>query len=207
MPETFDGLGPKTKVSIVFAGIILGAGCIAFALTNASSMSEKLYYGDPDREILESLYKVSKANTVVDPYLFVHGLNVQIHQKGIANRHALASLSIACGIALFAIGFSLFLIGADGAFKVQASKGASLAVSVSGTAPGLLCFVAATILVGIGATRKHELTIGAFRPPVPNSAWQVSSRTGNEDSTSAAHISTLERLADMIRSSSEEESP
>ena len=123
MADSFKGFPGWAKLAIASVGIALGTLCIGFALQNAFNISEKLYYGDSDKEILESLYKMSKQNTQVDPYLFVHAFNVQVYQKGIANRHALASLSIACGIALFAIGFSLFLIGADGAFEVQASKG------------------------------------------------------------------------------------
>ena len=193
MADTFEGFPRWAKVAIAAVGILLGAVCIGFALQNAFNISENLYYGDSDKEILESLYKMSKQNTQVDPYLFVHAFNVQVYQKGIANRHALASLSIACGIALFAIGFSLFLIGADGAFEVQASKGASFAVSASGTAPGLLCFVAATILVGIGATRVHKLSIGDFRAPIANSTSYATNQPETPYTTTPETADALEK--------------
>ena len=120
---------------------------------------------------------------------------MQVLQKGIANRHALASLSIACGIALFAIGFSLFLIGADGAFKAQASHGGSFAVAASGTAPGLLCFVAATVLVGIGATRVHKLGIGEVRLPTVTSTRNATSPTANLSSTPHATAEAFDQLS------------
>lgn len=206
MPDTFQSFSGKAKLTIAGVGIALASFCIGAALLNASETSEKLYYSTPDRIILQELCNIPTPNPVVDPYLFVHILNVQIHQKGIANRYALGSLSIACGVALFAIGLSLFLIGADGAFKVQASCGGSFPVAASGTAPGLLCFIAATVLVGIGATRKHELAIGNFRPPVPSAVWHAGSQPDSAYDTSESTKASLNQRAERIRQSLEGES-
>lgn len=191
MADEFQGLSERAKLWIIAAGIILATACIFLALMDTHRISKELDYGNPDREVLENLYGMSKQNTSADPYLFVHTFNVQVLQKGIANRHALASLSIACGISLFAIGFSLFLIGADGVFKLQASSGAGPAVAVSGTAPGLLCFVAATILVGIGATRTHKIDIRSFRVPTPYSSYDAE-QSAAPYTTSASTVSGLE---------------
>ena len=51
-------------------------------------------------------------------------------------------------IGLVSIGFALFVIGADGAFKVMGST-PDMKLVISSTAPGILCFVLAFFLVCI----------------------------------------------------------
>ena len=165
-PDHFEGLSSKAKLGVVLAAIVLAVVCIWWGLWEAHVVADGLGFQEPDIANIEKLYDKGHADKISDQYFLAHLVNVQAHLKGISNRHAMGALAIASGLALFAIGFALFILGVDGAFSVQARRGPSTALAVSGTAPGLLCFVAATILVGVGATRPHGLEIGDFKPPI-----------------------------------------
>jgi hypothetical protein len=78
--------------------------------------------------------------------------------KLISNKQSLVLTAFGAAFALVAIGFALFVIGADGAFKVMAQSPENAGkIVITGTAPGLLCFVISGILVVFGITHRSEL--------------------------------------------------
>lgn len=181
----FRGLPPWFKATVVAISLASAIACIGVALSYAGRSNERLQYrAEEDGQDLRDLYQMGRTDTQSDVYLFAHILNVQAHLKGISNKHSLAMIAISSGLALYAIGFSLFVIGADGAFELIARSGGGMSAAATGTAPGLLCFIAATVVISIGVTRKHSLMIGEFNPPF------VVER-GASRSPSAERVSTL----------------
>jgi hypothetical protein len=78
--------------------------------------------------------------------------------KLISNKQSLILAAFGAAFALLAIGFALFIIGADGAFKVMAQSPENAGkVVITGTAPGLFCFLISGVLVVFGITHRSEL--------------------------------------------------
>ena len=65
-----------------------------------------------------------------------------------ARQHHEAILILAFSFALLAIGFSLFVMGVEGALDIAAQGEASLRVAGRMTSPGLACLLAAALLIG-----------------------------------------------------------
>ncbi|MFT5684072.1 MAG: hypothetical protein ACI8RZ_005013 [Myxococcota bacterium] len=67
--------------------------------------------------------------------------------RSIQNTQSLGVIGIATAFALVSIGFSLFVMGAKGAFEVTASAAERGSLVLRATAPGLLCFVLGAVIV------------------------------------------------------------
>jgi len=94
--------------------------------------------------------------------------------KMIANKQGIVLACFGAAFALSALGFALFLIGADGAFKVLAETPGKASVAITGAAPGLLCFALAAWLVVVGVKRESQLTL----PPLLAQPGLESAATG-----------------------------
>jgi len=113
----FAGLPNWAKIAIVFAALLLGALSIGFAGKDASDANKNLAFGQKDVEAISAVAKLGHTGPGNDQALVVHTLNVIVHLKAITNYQALGGLAIGAGSAFLAIGFALFLLGADGAFR------------------------------------------------------------------------------------------
>ena len=164
-PAHFVGLSERARLWIILIATGLGIVSLGGAWREASKVTESLEFGQPDVDVITSTYEAVKTGKEIDAYMFVHLLNVDAHMKGITNRHTLGALAIGGGFALLALGFALFLLGADGAFKLQAENKGGGNLQLQSAAPGIFCFFGAVLLIGIGATRPHDLQIGDFSPP------------------------------------------
>src|SRR5712691_11696234 len=118
-PVHFRGLPNRTKIGVICAALMLGALSLGFALKNASDTNRNLTLAEKDINIITSIVKLGHTEISNDQTLVAHALNVTAHLKGITNGQSLAILAITGGSTLLAIGFSLFLLGADGAFRLQ----------------------------------------------------------------------------------------
>lgn len=172
----FVGLSSRARGWIIAVAMGLGVVSLAVAWLEASRVSDSLRFGAQDVEVVKQAFEAAKTGSSVDAYIYVHLLNVDAHLKGITNRHALGALAIGGGVALLALGFALFLLGADGAFKLQAAGRGGESIVLQSSAPGLFCFLGAVALIAIGATRPHRLTIGDFAPPAVDAVLEVLGR-------------------------------
>lgn len=164
-PAHFVGVPKWVKIAVVFAALLLGALSIGLAWKDASEANRNLAFGQKDVEAISSIARVGQSGTISDQTFVVHVLNVIVHRKAITNHQALGGLAIGAGSAFLAIGFALFLLGADGAFQIQYEGKGDSKLAFYATAPGLLCFMLSASLIAFGATRKHEIQLGDF--PVP----------------------------------------
>ena len=161
-PVHFRGIPSWAKITIVFLAVVLAALNLGAAWVDLSNANRNLSFGKNDVDMIASVARLGHTGSESDQVLVVHTLNTIVHLKAITNHQALAGLAIAAGTALLALGFALFLIGADGAFQMQYQGKDDGKIAFYATAPGLLCFALATVLIAIGATRKQSLQLGDF---------------------------------------------
>lgn len=116
--------------------------------------------------------------------LTVRAMYIVAYTKAIANKQGLILACFGSGFALTAVGFALFVIGADGAFKASATTPDKAKLVFSGTAPGLFCFVMAGWLISQGITQRTE-----FRLPLLASeiAAQGAAQNGQKSSKSCRY--------------------
>lgn len=125
----------------------------------AANISKDIQYKEKEVDLIPKMTGDLDSPVTTNDYLLrTHVIDNQTMLKGIINKQSLSILAIGSGFAFMSIGFALFLIGADGAFKFQGEHSGAKIV-VSSTAPGIACFVLAALLVGIGITRTTQLNI------------------------------------------------
>lgn len=100
--------------------------------------------------------------------LRAHAIDAIANLKLVANKQGIILVAFSAAMALGAIGFALFILGADGAFTLNAQSGGggnSSKLVFSGTAPGLLCMLLAAILIGMGIAHRSRLDLGSVSFP------------------------------------------
>lgn len=163
-PAHFHGIPVWAKLIIIFVAIFLGSAAVAYGLINADRANAELAFSERDAAVVRAVTSLTGRGDQADVSVVVHVLNVISHLKAITNNQSLATLAISGGAALLAIGFALFLIGSDGAFRMQyeTPSQATGKLALYAAAPGLLCFLLGAVLIAVGSMRKHELNIGNF---------------------------------------------
>ena len=160
-PAHLRGLPTWAILSIVAAAFFLGTLSFGLSWLQGRAAMQLLAFGTEDVATLTAIAGLS--TDTLNEALIVHALNAMVHLKGISNYQSLGVLAIGAGSAFLAIGFALFLIGADGAFKLQYVGQGSNKLVLYATTPGLLCFVMSAVLIHVGATRRHEMELGAYQ--------------------------------------------
>ena len=89
-------------------------------------------------------------------------LNTELMLRAAQNRHTITVVALSVAFALVAIGFALFVMGAEGAFRLEGSAGTQGNLMVKATAPGLLCFVLAVVIVCFALLSKTDMELGKF---------------------------------------------
>ncbi len=103
-------------------------------------------------------------------------LDSELMLRSAQNRHTITVVSLSVAFALLAIGFALFVMGAEGAFEFTGEVEDKGNLLIKATAPGLLCFVLAMIIVVFALMSKTELKVSEFTV-FPDAAQ---SQSGNE---------------------------
>lgn len=193
-PAHFRGIPIWAKLVIILLAIVLSAVAIGFGLINARQANSSLAFSENDAKIVETVTSLGTTDSNADQNLVVHTLNVIAHLKAITNNQSLATLAVAGGSALLAIGFSLFLIGSDGAFNLEynGQSPASGKLALFATAPGLLCIFLGALLIGVGSMRKHEFQIGDFPVQAVSKAPKFPTVDGLEKRPSGERTSSWE---------------
>ena len=160
MPDLYQGFSPRVRVTIVALAAFIAILNLGASWYFAGAAIERLEFSDQDARYLQTL-GADLLDTNERVALRLYATSTQAHLKGIVNKQAIIIVCFGSAFAFMAIGFALFLIGADGAFQFQAETDQKAKLIFSSTAPGLLCFLFAAVLVAIGVTTKYELNIGA----------------------------------------------
>lgn len=94
-------------------------------------------------------------------------LDADTQARVIQSRQSVVVVAMSAAFALIAIGFALFVMGAEGAFKVQGQVADRGALVVKATAPGILCFVLATCVICFALLGDMRVDTGEFKPGDP----------------------------------------
>jgi len=162
MSSSYEGLSKRAKMWILTLSAIVAVSNLGLAWLVASNAIEQIPFSNDDIALIVGLSadvtdSRIQANNI---QLRTHAINTQVHLKGVTNKQAISVVAIGSGFAMMSIGFALFLIGADGAFTLKATEGDRNLV-FSSTAPGLLCFLLASILIIYAITRDYEINLGS----------------------------------------------
>lgn len=156
----YEGFSTRMRVAIVSVAALIALLNLGASWYVAGTAIEGLKFNDQDAKYIQSIgADIEDLNQRAA--LRIYATSTQAHIKGIVNKQAIIIVCFGCAFAFMAIGFALFLIGADGAFKFQAATDQKANLLLSSTAPGMACFLFAATLVGIGVTTKYELNFGA----------------------------------------------
>jgi hypothetical protein len=161
-PSLYEGLSGRAKIWIIGISILIASCSIGFAW-QSWTLGKNLQFTSDDVKNVTAIHVDTKQEApAVRTGLFVYTLQVSAHLKHIGMRQSVSFLAVGTAFALLAIGFALFLIGADGAFHVQAQRGGDAKFQFASTAPGLLCFCLATALIAMAVGNKNTLELPTF---------------------------------------------
>lgn len=166
----FHGLSDTAKICIVAAATLMAVTSLIWGAVSWTTVNKDMRFNGEDYAELAGFYESIKSGTNHDTYLMTHALDLHVQMQRITNDQGLKSLAISLSVALIAVGFALFLLGADGTFSLAAEDKSGPSVTVQGTAPGLLCFaLAAMVMAMVIMTRaKLEIKPGELpSPPLP----------------------------------------
>jgi hypothetical protein len=157
----YTGLSERARLLILGLGAVIAAMNLGVAWWLADGAMSALHLTHADVDNYKSLVNVADRNFTPASRQVVaeRTLNVVTLTKLISNKQGLVLACYGGAFAMAAIGFALFVIGADGAFKVSAGGTHQAGVVLSGTAPGLLCFVLAGWLLGKGVDHTTTVTL------------------------------------------------
>jgi hypothetical protein len=153
-----------SKGAVVLAVIVFLANMlVAWWLTYASGqvVGRSLLHeeGSAAARVLDASPKAS-ANTHV---LLNRILDAELQLRTVQNRQTITIVAMSVAFALLAIGFALFVMGAEGAFKVEGQVADRGNLVVKATAPGLLCFLVAAFVVAMALAGRTDMATGNFR--------------------------------------------
>lgn len=165
MSAAYEGLTRNQRMWIIgVAGLIFLCN-MAFAWVVMSNATANIQFNEQDRISAVALSS-NAGNHENEAILRIHAIDAVTNIKFIANKQAIVLSAFAGAFGLCAAGFALFLIGADGAFQFNASQGTNGAqIVLSGTAPGLFCFLIAGILIIAGILHRTDLNLGSVTIP------------------------------------------
>lgn len=169
-----SGISASNKVSpwaklLFILGIVifLANMTIAWALTIRANtlISQPLVSdGGGDQTVVKALSLLPKADA--NTHIFAQQLiGLDATLRTISNRHILMVIAMASAFSLIAVGFSLFVMGIESAFTISSGKENTGTVAMKATAPGLACFLFATLIVVTSVMRQtdiHTANIAAF---------------------------------------------
>lgn len=103
----------------------------------------------PSGQIERTLPAESKQQPAADDFVSMIELIARMSAPGSARTYHVTVLVLAFSFALLAIGFSLFVMGVEGALHVSGSSTEIGSVAVKMTSPGLACILTAAAIIGL----------------------------------------------------------
>lgn len=169
----FEGLPQWFKMTVFSLSVLIAVTSLSYAWCMAMAASDSTVLTVGDIEILDRFNERMKVDGQNHVGLYAHVFDTMMQLKLLTNHQVRALVAIGGGFAFVALGLALFLIGVEGAFQIQGTGKGSTSLSITASAPGILCFVLAAWLIYVGATRSHSLRI-----PVLGTSASVNSDGG-----------------------------
>jgi len=158
----YQGLSERSKLWILGMGAIIACANLFVAWWLSYETLKSLQLTPADMLPFKGLIGDAAFSSEQRHDLTERSMHVVALSKMMANKQGVVLACFGGAFALAALGFALFVIGADGAFKVSSSTDAKARLIVSGTAPGLLCFLICGILIQQGVRHKSEVNMPPF---------------------------------------------
>ena len=165
MTAVYEGFTRGQKLCVAGCAIFAVFVSLAFAAWIMGDTLRGMQFNQQDQEAVNRL-----SGAATDPahqsILRAQAIDAVANLKQLANRQSTIMVAFAGAFALCAVGFALFLLGADGAFRLQTEHGRSgPKLWLASTAPGIACFVLAVILVGTAAMHRSNVNLVAVNFP------------------------------------------
>ena len=165
MTAVYEGFTRGQKLCVAGCAIFAVFVSLAFAAWIMGDTLRGMQFNQQDQEAVNRL-----SGAATDPahqsILRAQAIDAVANLKQLANRQSTIMVAFAGAFALCAVGFALFLLGADGAFRLQTEQGRSgPGLWLASTAPGMACFVLAVILVGTAAMHRSNVNLAAVNFP------------------------------------------
>jgi hypothetical protein len=175
----YVGLTKANKMFVVISAVVIVLCALGYSVWSMQSTLSNIQIDGGDAEVI--LLVTDEVNDPLNrAILRTHVVDAVVNAKVIANKQATVIVSFAGAFALYAVGFALFLLGADGAFAVQAERGPDAKLTFAGTAPGLLCFFLGATIMVTGVLHRSKLDLGAVNYPSPSSGAALSAPTAEK---------------------------
>ena len=154
MAASYIGFSARQKWWVAGSAIAIICVSLAFAAWIMGDALRNVPFGPQDQEAVNRLL-----GDTTDPLhksmLRAQAIDAIANLKQLANRQSIIAAAFAGVLALCALGFALFLLGADRAFQLQTQPGQSgPKLWLMATAPGMACFVFALILMGMALVHR-----------------------------------------------------
>jgi len=198
IPAGYQGFGVTSRLIIVLFGFLVAALSLysAWQLVDQTQVNTQI---TPD-----VFGNIPNQMKTADPNeggkLTAYVISVYTLLKIYSAKQQLMIVMCGGSFALFAIGFTLFVIGADGAFQVQASTKNSLHFTFSASAPGLLCFALGAAMMMVGMTQTVTMAI----PPNPYVTGDQGGGAECAKTPNDPNCMTLDQLKAMVAPSREQ---
>ena len=119
---------------------------------------------DPTRPTASSLALEKMSGADGNGHVFLnHLLTAELQLRTVQNQQTLSVVVMSAAFALLAIGFALFVMGAEGAFKITGKISDGQNLVLKSTAPGLLCFILSALFIYATISRGQIQVIDASR--------------------------------------------
>ncbi|NUQ75892.1 MAG: hypothetical protein HUU21_20305, partial [Polyangiaceae bacterium] len=142
---TFEKMS-RISVYLAIGVFLLNMACAWWVAGVSNWLIGKPLIGGDTTAVAKALEQAPQASA--NMHVFLNRLlEAEIQLRTVQNRQTISIVAISSGFALVAIGFALFIMGAEGAFNVKGNVGDRGNLVVKSTAPGLLCFVLAAVIV------------------------------------------------------------
>ena len=103
--------------------------------------------------------KDASANTFT---LLNRMVDAEVQVRAAQNSQTLCVVAMAGGVAMMALGFALFVMGAEGSFKLEGEVKSGGSLMLKSTAPGIFCFFLAAVILMFALHKKVLLSTGDF---------------------------------------------
>lgn len=193
------GLSQGQKTLILIGAFVIVAVSLLIAAAVMWFALQDTHLNGQDRVMITAISETG-GTSLEKAILRVHAVESVIRMKLVANKQAIVLVAFAGAFALAAVGFALFLLGADGAFKLEQGSAANKLL-FTGTAPGLLCFFLSASLIATGILHRSEITSGPVYFPGSSPAVQPSDRVcstaSGDDCIDNSRYSSIAPILDM----------
>jgi hypothetical protein len=160
----YEGLSRSHRLWVVACTVAVVVLNMSFAAWIMWDTLNHFRFSTPDGAMVNALSQ-GLNDLGSERLLRAKALDALANIKLVTNKQATIIVGFSGAFSLLAMGFALFVLGADGAFRATVDGYKGVTLMLGSTAPGLLCFVLATGIVVTGVLHKSELTLGTVTFP------------------------------------------